>query len=68
MSDYKGSINSLKFHGVPYRTFINDNAEMVIRYNEYGDDYTDEVYATDGSLICIVDVEEGHTNIQGGTR
>lgn len=59
MSDYKSSINSLKFHGVPYRTFINDNAEMIIRYNEYGEDYTDEVYDTIGNLIRIVDFEDG---------
>jgi len=59
MSDYKSSINCLKHQGVTYRTFINDNAEMVIRYNEYGDDYTDEVYDTTGKLIRIVDFEDG---------
>jgi hypothetical protein len=59
MSDYKSSINCLKHQGVTYRTFINDNAEMVIRYNEYGDDYTDEVYDTIGKLIRIVDFEDG---------
>jgi hypothetical protein len=54
------------FYGVDYRTFINDNAEMVIRYNEYGHDYTDEVYDPAGTLIRVVDVENGYTHIQGG--
>jgi hypothetical protein len=58
-NSYKSSINSLKFDGVPYRTFINDNAEMVIRYNEYGEDYTDEVYDTTGKLIRVVDFKDG---------
>ena len=66
MTDYQSSINSLKFHGVPYRTFINDEADMVIRYNEYGDDYTDEVYDAVGALIRVVDVQDGNTHIQGG--
>lgn len=61
MSDYRKSINSLKFYGVPYRTFINAEADMVIRYNEYGDDYTEEVYDTMGVLIRIVDVQDGYT-------
>lgn len=66
MTDYQSSINSLKFHGVPHRTFINDEADMVIRYNEYGDDYTEEVYDAVGTLIRVVDFEDGYTNIQGG--
>lgn len=66
MSDYRRSINSLKFYGVDHRTFINDDAEMVIRYNEYGENYTDEVYDTTGTLIRIVDFEDGYTHIQGG--
>ena len=68
MSDYQCSINSLQFYGVPHRTFINAEAEMVIRYNEYGDDYTDEVYDTTGTLIRVVDVQDGYTHIQGGER
>ena len=68
MTDYKRSINDLKFHGVDHRTFINDDAEMVIRYNEYGDDYTEEVYDTVGTLIRVIDVEDGNTHIQGGER
>lgn len=66
MTDYKHSINDLRFNGVQYRTFINDNAELVIRYNEYGDDYTEEVYDATGTLIRVVDVQDGHTHIQGG--
>ena len=66
MSDYRRSINSLKFHGIDYRTFINDDAEMVIRYNEYGEDYTEEVYDPAGTLIRVVDFEDGYTHIQGG--
>ena len=54
MTDYRRSIADLKFYGVPYRTFTNDNAELVIRYNEYGDDYTEEVYDATGSLIRII--------------
>ena len=66
MGTYKNSINDLKFHGIPYRTFINADGDMIIRYNEYGEDYTDEVYAADGSLICVVDVTDGYVHIQGG--
>ena len=64
MSDYRKSINSLKFYGVPFRTFINDDANMIIRYNEYGDDYTDEIFDATGHLIQIVDFEDGYMHIQ----
>ena len=50
MTDYRRSIKSLRFHGIIYRTFINEDAEMIIRYNEYGEDYTDEVYDPAGTL------------------
>lgn len=66
MSDYKKSIADLKFHGVPYRTFINDDADMVVRYNEYGEDYTEEVYNSAGYLVRIIDVQDGNITIQGG--
>ena len=66
LTAYKKSIEQLKFYGVPYRTFINDNADMVIRYNEYDKDYTDEIYDSIGNLIQIVDVENGNIHIQGG--
>lgn len=66
MTDYRRSINSLRFHGIIYRTFINEDTEMIIRYNEYGEDYTDEVYDPAGTLIRIVDFEDGYTHIQGG--
>ena len=65
LTAYRQSINSLKFHGVPYRTFINADSDMVIRYNEYGDDYTEEVYSPVGTLIRVIDVEDGNTHIQG---
>lgn len=63
MSDYKRNINSLKFNGVQYRTFINDDAEMVIRYNEHNGNYTDEVYDPAGNLVRID--EYTHTQIGG---
>lgn len=62
------SIKSLTYHGVPYRVFVGDNAEIVVCYNEYGDDHTDEVYAADGSLIRVVDVTDGYVHIQGGVH
>lgn len=66
MSDYKRNINSLKFNGIQYRTFINDNAEMVIRYNEYGENYTDEVYDPAGNLVRIIDFNDKNTYTQIG--
>ena len=59
MTDYKRITDSLKRQGVTYRTFVNDNAETVIRYNEYGDAYTEVVCATTGKLILIVEFEDG---------
>jgi hypothetical protein len=64
MTAFRKSINALKFEGVPYRTFINDNADMVIRYNEYGENYTDEVYDSTGTLMQIIDVQDGYKHIQ----
>lgn len=66
MTDYKRSINDLRFEGIKHRTFINDDGEMVLRYNEYGKDYTDEVYDPAGNLIRVVDFEDGYAHIQGG--
>lgn len=68
LTAYKRSIANLNFYGVPHRTFINAEAEMVIRYNEYGADYTEEVYAPNGSLLRVVDVQDGYKHIQGGER
>lgn len=59
MTDYRRCINSLKHQGIAYRTFTNDKTEMVIRYNEYGDSYSDVVCDTTGKLIRIVDFEDG---------
>ena len=65
MTDYRKTINSLKFWGVPFRTFINDDGDKVIRYNEYSDtDYTDEIFNGVGKLIQIVDYENGEVHIQ----
>lgn len=64
MTDYQASINSLKFWGVPFRTFINDDGDKVIRYNEYGADYTDEIFDGVGNLIKVVDFEDGYIHIQ----
>lgn len=61
MSDYRRSINSLNFYGVPYRTFTNDKAELVIRYNEYDNDYTEEVYDTTGTLLIFKEVCKNET-------
>ena len=68
MTAFMRSIQSLNYHGVPYRVLLSDNNEVVIRYNEYGEDYTDEVYAADGSLIRVVDVTDGYVHIQGGVQ
>lgn len=61
MTDFMQSIQSLNHHGIDYRILISANDEIIIRYNEYGIEHTDEVYAADGSLIHIVEVV-----IQGG--
>lgn len=63
-TSYRRSINSLRFQGVPYRTYIDEKGDMIIRYNEYGDDYTEEVYDTVGTLIRVIDVEDGYIHIQ----
>lgn len=64
MTDYKQSINALKFEGISYRTFINDDADMVIRYNEFDKNYTDEIYDTTGKLLCVIDFEDGNMYVQ----
>lgn len=64
MTDYKRSINALKFEGISYRTFINDDANMVIRYNEFDKNYTDEIYDATGKLLCVIDFEDGNMHIQ----
>jgi hypothetical protein len=57
MTAFMHSIQTLNTFGVPYRVLINADNELVIRYNEYGEDYTDEVYAADGTLLQTVEVE-----------
>lgn len=57
MTAFMRSIQTLNNFGVPYRVLINADNELVIRYNEYGEDYTDEVYAADGTLIQTLEVE-----------
>ena len=64
MTAFMQCINTMNYYGVPYRTLINDNT-IVVRYNEYGDDYTEEVFAADGSPIRVVDVFNGKVNIGG---
>lgn len=65
MTAFMNSIQTLNHQGVPYRTLINANT-IIVRYNEYGDDRTDEVYASNGTLLGIVDICDGSINIQGG--
>ena len=57
MTAFMRSIQTLNNFGVPYRVLVNANAELVIRYNEYAEDYTDEVYAADGTLLQTIEVE-----------
>ena len=57
MTDFMHSIQNLNNFGVPYRVLVNADNELVIRYNEYGKDYTDEVYAADGTLLKTLEVE-----------
>ena len=64
MSDYRKMINTLKHEGVLHRTFINDAGEMVIRYNECGEDYTEDIFNGVGKLVKIIDVQEDSVYIQ----
>ena len=64
MTDYKKSRHNLIFNGVPHRVFINNNGDMVIRYNECYHNYTDEIFDGTGTLKQIIDVQDGHTHIQ----
>lgn len=57
MTAFMCSIQTLNTFGVPYRVLISADTELVIRYNEYGENYTDEVYAADGTLLRTVEVE-----------
>lgn len=54
LTAFMESIETLNRYGVPYRIFINSNNQIVIRYNEYGEDYTDEIYDAAGNLIQTV--------------
>ena len=58
-TDYKRSIYAFRFEGIPYRTFINDDADMVIRYNEFDNHYTDEIYDATGKFLSVIDFEDG---------
>ena len=64
MSDYRKFINELKFEGIPFKTFINDDGDMVVRLNEYDDDYTEIIYDGVGNCIRCIDVFEGEVYIQ----
>lgn len=66
MTDYKRHIISLKADGIPYRTFINDGGNMVIRYSEHNDDYTELMFDPAAKLIQVISVDDGYTHIQGG--
>ena len=59
LTQFMESIDTLNRYGVPYRIFINSNAEIVIRYNEYGTDYTDEVFNSVGNLIRTIETFKG---------
>ena len=59
LTDFMSSIETLNRYGVPYRIFINSNNQIVIRYNEYDTDYTDEVYNSVGDLIQTVETFKG---------
>lgn len=61
LTDFMSSIETLNRYGVPYRIFINSNNQIVIRYNEYGTDYTDEVYSSVGDLIQTKEVQDNAT-------
>ena len=58
MTAFMSSIQTLNHQGVPYRILINGNT-IIIRYNEYGDDRTDEVYSPDGTLLSVIDIQGG---------
>ena len=63
-SNYKTFTEDLRFDGIPFRTFINDDADMVIRYNENNGDYSEAIYNGTGELIRCIDVINGETYIQ----
>lgn len=61
LTAFMNSIETLNRYGVPYRIFINSDAEIVVRYNEYGQDYTDEVFDSIGNLIRTKEVYSNAT-------
>jgi hypothetical protein len=61
MSGYRQTIANLKREGVCYRAFINEYGEMVVRYNDNNNNYTEEIFDGVGKLIDIITVQDNET-------
>lgn len=59
MSDFKKTVADFRYNGIKHKAFINEKGEMIIRYNENGENYTEDVFDGIGRLIQVVDVQDG---------
>lgn len=68
MTDYRHTINDLRYEGIHYRTFINDDGNMVIRHSEHDGDYEELIFNPAAKLIQVISVDDGYKHIQGGNN
>ena len=63
MSDYKECIRALKSEGEPYTTFINDDGDMVIRFDYGNDNYAEFKFNGVGKHIEDVFMFNGEMSV-----
>ena len=59
MSEYRKWINALKFEGIQYDAFINDDGDMVVRIDYSDGDYHETIFNGVGKSIADIYVIDG---------
>lgn len=65
MTDYRKWISALRLEGIHFDTFINDDADMVIRIDYLNGDYSEHIFDSVGKRIRDIYVLDGELFVLG---